>query len=166
MPLKNETLFDAAAALLTAFATNNRINIYLIRNIPDEAWRAVPPGGKGRDIGSMAAHIHNVRLMWLKSVQSPDNATPLPQKLDSETVTKEQTVSALEESCAALEESIRGALRTDGRVKGFKPDVCSFAAYLFAHEGHHRGQITMLARQVGHPVSKSAMFGLWEWGTR
>jgi hypothetical protein len=24
----------------------------------------------------------------------------------------------------------------------------------------------MLARQTGHPVSQSVMFGMWEWGTR
>jgi hypothetical protein len=29
-----------------------------------------------------------------------------------------------------------------------------------------RGQITMLARQVGHPLPQKAMFGMWEWGSR
>jgi hypothetical protein len=24
----------------------------------------------------------------------------------------------------------------------------------------------MLARQSGHPLSKQAVFGMWEWGTR
>jgi uncharacterized damage-inducible protein DinB len=61
---------------------------------------------------------------------------------------------------------LRNAFTTDGKVKGFKPDVGSFLAYLLAHDAHHRGQITMLARQLGHPVSQSAMFGIWEWGTR
>jgi uncharacterized damage-inducible protein DinB len=50
------------------FAANNRINEYLIRAVPDAAWRATPPGVKGRTIAAMAAHIHNVRVMWLKSV--------------------------------------------------------------------------------------------------
>lgn len=62
--------------------------------------------------------------------------------------------------------SVRNALRSEGRIKGFKPDAGSFLAYLFAHDTHHRGQISMLARQVGHPLSKSANFGLWAWGTR
>jgi uncharacterized damage-inducible protein DinB len=39
-------------------------------------------------------------------------------------------------------------------------------AYMFSHEAHHRGQICMLARQMGHPLSQKAMFGMWEWGTR
>jgi hypothetical protein len=53
--------FAVTDALISAFATNNRIKPYLIENIPDEAWRVTPP--KGRDIASIAAHIHNVRLM-------------------------------------------------------------------------------------------------------
>jgi uncharacterized damage-inducible protein DinB len=65
-----------------------------------------------------------------------------------------------------VEDVLRAALESDGRIKGFKPDVASFLAYLLAHDAHHRGQITMLARQMGHPISQSAMFGMWEWGTR
>ena len=61
---------------------------------------------------------------------------------------------------------MRPALNGDGRIKGFKPDAASFFAYLVAHDAHHRGQIAMLARQLGHPVSQSVMFGMWEWGTR
>jgi uncharacterized damage-inducible protein DinB len=164
MPPKNEqTPFDPAAAMMTAFATNNRINAFLIRNVPDDAWRAKPPGGKGRDIASIAAHIHNVRLMWLKSA---DKNAAAPDKLDGATVTKDQALQALDESFAALEKIIRESMAADGKIKGFKPDAGSFLAYLFAHEGHHRGQIAMLARQVGFPVSQSALFGLWEWGTR
>ncbi|MEP6692590.1 MAG: DinB family protein [Gemmatimonadaceae bacterium] len=54
----------------------------------------------------------------------------------------------------------------DGRVKNFRPDVAGFFAYLVSHDAHHRGQITMLARQLGAPVSQQAMFGMWEWGAR
>ena len=154
---------DGNEALVAAFATNNRINEFLIRNLPDEAWRATPPGGNGRDCASMLAHMHNVRLMWLKSF---GKTAVLPEKLEGDSFTKDDAVRAFAASQSALEVVVREALAGDGRVKGFKPDVYSFVAYLFAHEGHHRGQISMLARQVGHPLSKSAMFGMWEWGTR
>jgi uncharacterized damage-inducible protein DinB len=155
--------FPIPDALLRAWATNNRINAYLIENLPDEAWRAKPPNGKGRDIASMFGHMHNVRIMWIKSA---DKSAKLPAKLEGDDYSKGATASALVESERALEAVLRRAFATDGRISGFKPDAASFLAYLFAHDAHHRGQICMLARQLGYPVSKSAGFGLWEWGTR
>lgn len=154
--------FVISRALIDAYATNNRINVYLVQNLADEAWHAKLPGAKGRDIASMVAHIHNVRLMWLKAA----GATALPKKLEPAAVTRQQAVEALELSWRALEETLRSALSGDGRILGFKPDVASFFAYLVAHDAHHRGQVTMLARQLGHPVSQSVMFGMWEWSTR
>ena len=44
-------------ALLNALDTNSRINLYLIENLPAEAWKAEPPGGKGRTIAAIVAHI-------------------------------------------------------------------------------------------------------------
>jgi uncharacterized damage-inducible protein DinB len=61
------TAFFLPEALLAAFDTNDRINQYLIENLPAEAWRAEPPEGKGRTIAAIVAHIHNVRVMWLKA---------------------------------------------------------------------------------------------------
>jgi hypothetical protein len=58
------------------------------------------------------------------------------------------------------------AITADGHVKGFRPDAIGFLAYLIAHDAHHRGQITMLARQVGHPLPQKVMFGMWEWNSR
>ncbi len=159
---KPQAAFVIADALLGAYATNNRINVYLLENLPDEAWIAKPPGGKGRDISSIAGHIHNVRLMWLKA----SGATDIPAKLEPGTFTKQQAIAALEASWKALETALRTSLAGEGKIKSFKPDVVSFFGYLVAHDAHHRGQITMLARQLGHPISQSAMFGLWEWGTR
>jgi uncharacterized damage-inducible protein DinB len=155
--------FKPVESLLNAYATNNRINVFLIRNLPDAAWRLGSQGRKGRDIASIAAHMHNVRLMWLKSAGKTEK---MPAKLEGDTCTKEEAIQALESSCQALQRVLQNALTTDGRIKGFKPDAGSFLAYLLAHDAHHRGQISMLARQQGHPLPQSAMYGLWEWGTR
>jgi uncharacterized damage-inducible protein DinB len=155
--------FAVVDSLLTAFATNNRIDQFLVRAVPDAAWRATPSGGKGRTVASIVAHIHNVRLMWLKSAAKD---VEIPAKLEGESCTKEDAIAALDESWRALEATLRASLSTDGRIKGFKPDAGGFLAYLLAHDAHHRGQIAMLARQLGHPLSQSAMFGMWEWGSR
>ena len=67
MPKKSAEPFVLSEALLNAFDINDRINQYLLDNLPSEAWRAEPPANKGRNIASIVAHMHNVRLMWLKA---------------------------------------------------------------------------------------------------
>lgn len=161
MPTKSTAPFVLAEALLSAFDTNDRINHYLLENLPAKAWRAEPPGKKGRDVASMVAHMHNVRVMWLKAVKGKT-----PEQLDKSSVTPAQAKRALEASRAALREILQASLEGDGRIKGFRPDVAAFFAYLIAHDAHHRGQITMFARQAGHSLPQKAMFGMWEWGVR
>ena len=45
-------------------------------------------------------------------------------------------------------------------------DVPHVLTYFVAHEGHHRGQIVMLARQLGHRLSIDVAGGLWQWTKR
>jgi len=161
MAKKDAAPFVLSEALLSSFDINDRINRYLIENLSEAAWRAEPPDGKGRDVASIVAHMHNVRVMWLKATKGN-----VHQQLDRHKVTPPQAGKALEQSRAALKGVLQSSLKTDGRIKGFRPDVAGFFGYLIAHDAHHRGQITMLARQVGHPIPQKATFGMWEWGVR
>ena len=34
---------------------------------------------------------------------------------------------------------------------------------MFSHDAHHRGQVLMLAHQLGYPVPDEAMYGIWQW---
>jgi len=47
--------------LLNAFAINDRINQYMIDNLPRGAWRVEPPEGKSREVGAIVAHIWGTR---------------------------------------------------------------------------------------------------------
>jgi len=161
MATKDAAPFILSEALLSAFDINDRINLYLIENLPEAAWRAEPPNGKGRTVAAIVAHLHNVRVMWLKAT----NGT-VPEQLDPHRVTQARAAKALEQSRAALKDVLEVSLKSDGRIRGFRPDVAGFFGYLIAHDAHHRGQITMLARQVGHPIPQKATFGMWEWGVR
>ncbi len=149
-------------ALIEAYATSNRMNRYLIENLPEKAWRADPPDGKGRTIAAIAAHIHNVRHMWLTA--SAPAGLRIPPKLDRLKVTRRQALDALAKSEVAMTALVEPAVRGDGRIRNFPRGVVAFLAYVMAHEAHHRGQMTMLARQCGHGLAMKAMFGMWEWG--
>jgi uncharacterized damage-inducible protein DinB len=50
-------------------------------------------------------------------------------------------------------------------VLTFKPAVVGLAGHMITHDAQHHGQISMLASQVGQPLSPKIDFGLWEWGT-
>jgi uncharacterized damage-inducible protein DinB len=39
-------------------------------------------------------------------------------------------------------------------------------AYFVAHEAHHRGQLVMAARAMGHRLPAAVGDGLWQWTTR
>lgn len=157
-------MHDLKRSLLEAYAVNERLNQYLLENLDDPAWNAEPPGGKGRTIAGIAAHMHNVRHMWLAVAAK---GKPLPDKLDRATVSRKEAMQALAKSAECCASLLSDALdHPEGKVKGFRPDVVGMFGYLLSHDAHHRGQICTLARQAGHPLTKQATFGMWEWGTR
>jgi uncharacterized damage-inducible protein DinB len=156
--------FFVPRALAEAFATSERINQFLLDALERKVWRANPPSGAGRKIAEITAHMHNVRHMWLLATAAGQT---LPDKLDRAKCTKKQAQSALKKSAKCMVEVIRQAAESpDGRVKNFRPDVVGFLSYAIAHEAHHRGQICLLTRELGHPLSKDVQFGMWEWSKR
>jgi uncharacterized damage-inducible protein DinB len=149
--------------LIETWVIHNRINVYLLNAIPAEALSAALP--KCRSVHDLFAHVHNVRLMWLKSA-APDLLAGL-EKLEPKTPAgKDQLASALTASGKAVEGLLRQALQAGGKVKGFKPHVVAFLGYLVAHESHHRGQVGWTLKQSGRPLDQKTAYGLWEWGVR
>jgi uncharacterized damage-inducible protein DinB len=150
--------------LVETWAIHNRINLYLLDAIPDDALSAaISP--KFRDVWALFAHIHNVRLMWLKAAASELLAGL--DKLETQTDgTKAELRAALEASGTAVEKLLRKSVAAGGKVKGFKPHAVAFLVYLISHESHHRGQIGWTLKSAGTPLDQKTAYGLWEWGVR
>lgn len=148
--------------LIETWEISNRINLYLLDTIAEEHLTCVA-STKGRSVGEQWAHLHNVRLLWLKE-GLPDLFEKL-QKVEKEHITKAILVENLTQSSQAIGELIKKGVEV-GKIKGFKPHPTAFMGYLIAHEAHHRSQIVLILKQNGHPVDKKTSFGLWEWGVR
>ncbi len=149
--------------LVETWNIHDRINRYLLEAVPDESL-GLALAAKHRTIFQLFAHIHNVRLMWLKSA-APDLLKGL-SKVEGDHGDKAALATALEGSGRAIQALVRKSFAADGKVKGFKPHVVAFVGYLISHESHHRGQIGWTLKNTGHPLDKKTGYGLWEWGVR
>jgi uncharacterized damage-inducible protein DinB len=149
--------------LTETWQIHNNINIYLLEAI-DEAYLADTSLSKGRNVGEQFAHVHNVRLMWLKAA-GPALLEGL-NKFEKGDITKAGLIIDLKASGAAINNLLEQAESGDGKIKGFKPHATAFLGYLISHESHHRGQIMLCLKQSGHPADKKIQYGIWEWGTR
>ncbi len=150
--------------LFETWLIHNRINLYLLDAIADEALGATL-NGKGRSVRDQFAHVHNVRLMWLKSAAPEllEGLEKLESKVDHD---RSKLRTALEASGQAVAALLQKAIASGGKVKGFKPHATAFLGYLISHESHHRGQVGWTLKHSAHPLDQKTAFGLWEWGVR
>ena len=161
---------DEASALIDAWRTNHRVTVYLIENLPSELWSMTVPGSPRRTVGSIAAHLHNTRCMWIKMIGARHGVT-VPRTVDARTVSPSQLSRALERSSEGIIELIKLGMARGGTIppaawQNFPTDLLHFVSYFTSHEAHHRGQLCMLARQLGHRLPADVIAGLWQWKKR
>jgi uncharacterized damage-inducible protein DinB len=165
-PPKVHTQFGRAA--VQVFAVNDRMNQLLIERLDPAVWTAKPPG-KVRTIAAIFTHMHNMRSKWIR-LTAPH--LKLPPQLNRMHCTPQQARAGLAESAARCEEMLAEALGGgEGRVEKFHRDGWAkpwpvgpeMLCYMLAHEAHHRGQVCMLAHQLGFPLPNEVMAGIWNW---
>jgi cytochrome c len=154
-------------AIIAAWRTNNRATTYLVEQLPPVVWSVQVPGISGLTVGMIAAHLHNSRCSWIRSIGAR-HGVKVPPLVDLRGVRPRQLLLALSRSSKGMIDLIELGIARGGRVpratwQNFPTDLEHFLSYFAAHEGHHRGQLVMLARQLGHRLPRTVAGGIWQW---
>jgi len=149
------------------------VTAYLVEHLPAPLWDAAVPGAPRRTIRMIAGHLHNARCAWVKTL-GREHGIVAPASVDRRTVARRELLSALKRSSKGIESLLELGLANGGDVppsegyvwRNLPLDVHHVLTYFVAHEGHHRGQIVMLARQLGHRLPVDISGGLWHFAKR
>ncbi|PWT93129.1 MAG: hypothetical protein C5B55_05130 [Blastocatellia bacterium] len=157
-------------SLIDAWHTSHRVTVYLVENLPTELWSKNVPGVPRRTVRMIAAHIHNARCMWIKMIGARQGVV-VPRSVNGRTVQPSELSRALERSSRGMVDLIHLGIAHGGRIppadwQNFPTDLAHFLCYFVAHEAHHRGQLIMLAHQLGHRLPSDVAGGLWQWKKR
>jgi len=143
------------------------MNQMLIKHLPPEAWSAKPPGN-ARTIAAIFTHVHNVRTKWIR-LTAPH--LKVPRQLNRAHASQQEAGTGLAESAMRCEEMLAEAFSENGRIKSFLRDGWAkplpagpeMLCYMVAHEAHHRGQVCMLAHQLGFKLPGKVTSEMWNW---
>jgi uncharacterized damage-inducible protein DinB len=159
------------ATILSAWTTNNQVNIHMIEHLPGPLWTASVPGVvPQRTIRMIAAHLHNARCSWITTLGA-EHGIPVPLRVDRRTVSRRALIAALRRSRRGIHAILQLGLDSGGTVppstayvwRNLPLDVGHVLTYFVAHEAHHRGQIIMAARQLGQRLPVDVTGGVWQW---
>ena len=155
---------------LDAWKTNNRVTVFLVEHLPAELWDATVPGAPRKTVRMIAGHIHNARCMWIKTLGKEHGIT-VPRNVNRYKVGPEELTGALDKSSRGILSLLKLGCDRGGMLpvtsayiwRNLPLDVGHVLTYFVAHEGHHRGQLVMLARQSGCRLPVEIAGGLWQW---
>jgi uncharacterized damage-inducible protein DinB len=121
----------------------------------------------------IAGHIHNARCMWIKTL-GKEYGILVPRAVDRHKVRPKELISALGRSSRGIASLLALGCGHGGTLpasssyiwRNLPLDIAHVLTYFVAHEAHHRGQIVMLARQLGCRLPNEVTGGLWQWSKR
>lgn len=142
---------------------SHECNLYLLGEIA-EAHLGDRYAPRTRTVAGQFAHMHNVRLRWLRHA-APAHAGGLEGFSRGAEPTKRELVAALEASAAAIAAFLEECDEA-GAVPQWNGPPSTMLGYLVAHEAHHRALAIIALRLSGHRLPQEVTYGQWQWGKK
>ncbi|HEX4681092.1 MAG TPA: DinB family protein [Gemmatimonadaceae bacterium] len=167
------TSIDLRSSIVDAWRTNCRVTAVFVGELPAPIWSLAIPASPRRTVRMLLGHLHNARSRWLRTLGKP-HGIAVPPLVDLRRVGRRDLLAALARSDKAMESLLVLGLDSGNQVpptpaytwRNLPLDVGHVLTYFIAHEAHHRGQIVMIARELGHRLPPSVTNGLWQWTQR
>jgi uncharacterized damage-inducible protein DinB len=148
--------------ILESWRAHNRIMMFVIEHIPDDAMKATLSKRGGMDIARQFAHLHMVRV-WHLEATNRKLSKGLKKFEKGSTPDKKSLLEAFWQSGKAIEQYLQNRVDNAGAVDNFKRMAVPILGYFIAHEAHHRGSIVLTMKQSGFRVPDALKWGIWDW---
>jgi uncharacterized damage-inducible protein DinB len=137
--------------LLDSWDRNNTILINLLRAIPKDAFgtRAIE---SGPSVAELFGHIHYVRLVFV-SEDAPDFAGNLPGEEWVAEPDPGRMAQRLNESAKAVRDAVKSRVEAGKDMELHYDHPILLLQHMIWHEGYHHGQIKLVLKLAGQPLS-------------
>jgi uncharacterized damage-inducible protein DinB len=151
--------------VLEVWRVHDEINFWLLENIPDPGFAAVPllrngTPSKGRTVSRVFAHLHEVR----RSHVTREFLKGVPHFEAGVSPGREELLVAFRASGRGIAQRLARIVEERPRLKDRSGLI--LLGYLIAHDSHHRGQILLALKQSGVRMPDAARFTIWEHWSR
>ena len=143
--------------LLDIWKIHSRINLDILETIDDADLGLKTPHYE-TTIGGQFAHIHRVRILWLRREEGMDEG--LAEIEVAREIDKNHLKESLEASATRVEKMLAKGIAAGNDFAHFQPHIGAFVGYLLAHESMHHGEIGMILGTIGKELPLEVV---WDW---
>lgn len=142
---------DLLEVLLDSWDRNNTILVNLLRAIPKACLEDRAMQG-GPSIAKLFGHIHYVRLVFI-SEDAPEFAGDVPKEEWVAEPDRERMVQLLQDSTRAVRDAVKSRVEAGRDMDLHYDHPILLLQHMIWHEGYHHGQIKLVLKLAGHPMT-------------